>query len=245
MIKEYFLKTWHHWKVLFRTDDYRSSLFEGIIVLGLAIFITIITAVFNDKVQYVSVGDLILDKLPTYNLSLLFDFGIYWLPILVFVYAVLAEPEVLPFALKTYGLLYLVRVCFMVLTHVGPPIGFFYQDLLVSGADPIKTLTFRNDLFFSGHTAVPFLGYFLFRKYNLVRLIMLVTALLMGLTVLMMHVHYSIDVFAAFFITYGVYALSNEIFNKLNVKFKRILDLHGWSSFQKRLYKNKKSNIKK
>jgi membrane-associated phospholipid phosphatase len=198
-------------------------------------------------VQYVSVGDLILDKLPTYNLSLLFDFGIFWMPILVFVYAVFAEPEVAPFALKTYGLLYLVRVCFMVLTHVGPPVGFFYQDLFVSGSDPLKVLTFRNDLFFSGHTAIPFLAYFLFKKYRIGRIIMLLMSLLMGLTVLLMHVHYSIDVFAAFFITYGVYSLSNEIFNKLNVRFKRILDLHGWASFQKKMLGQgkKKAKLKK
>ena len=59
----------------------------------------------------------------------------------------------------------------------------------------------------------------------------------MAATVLFMHVHYSIDVFAAFFIAYGVYAFSDKVFNHLNLRFYKKIKLHGWSAFQKRLLK--------
>jgi len=235
MVKEYFHKTWHHWKILLKDPAYIASLLGGMMMFALSIFVTLIMAAFNDKVQYLAVGDLLLDMLPTYNLTLFFEFGIYLLPVLIFVYAIFFEPERLPFALKTYGILYLFRACFMVLTHIGPPVGFFYGDVLISNDDPFRTLVFRNDLFFSGHTAVPFLAYFIFRKYKIFRALMIATTILMAVTVLLMHVHYSVDVFAALFITYGIYALSNTIFNQLNLRFKKIIDLQGWASFQKKL----------
>ena len=42
----------------------------------------------------------------------------------------------------------------------------------------------------------------------------------MAITVLGMHQHYSIDVFAAFFITYGVYKMGGWVIKKL--KFVKI-----------------------
>ena len=64
---------------------------------------------------------------------------------------------------------------------------------------------------------------------------MLIGSLIMGVTVLLMHVHYSIDVFSAFFISYGVYTFSNMIFNQLNVRFKKILEKYGWKRFKEQL----------
>jgi len=189
MIKEYFLKTFHHWKILLRDRAYIASLLGGILMLFLALFVTLAMGAFNDKIQYISVGDFILDRFPTYDLSVLFDFGNFLLPLFIFLYAVFFESEKLPFALKTYGLLYLIRACFMVLTHIGPPTGFFYEDIFISGADPIRTFLFKNDLFFSGHTSVPFLAFLLFRKYNIFRGIMALMTILMAITVLGMHVH--------------------------------------------------------
>jgi hypothetical protein len=39
---------------------------------------------------------------------------------------------------------------------------------------------------------------------------MLVSSIILAITVLLMHVHYSIDVLSAYFITYGVYKLSEN-----------------------------------
>ena len=52
---------------------------------------------------------------------------------------------------------------------------------------------------------------------------------------LLMHVHYSIDVFAAFFIAYGVYAFSDKVFNNLNIRFNRKIRVHGWKALQEKL----------
>jgi hypothetical protein len=39
-------------------------------------------------------------------------------------------------------------------------------------------------------------------------------SIILASTVLLMHVHYSIDVAAAYFITYGVYVLGNKMFKQ-------------------------------
>jgi hypothetical protein len=242
MILRYFAKVWHHWKVLLYDRAYLISLFVGVFVLVSSYFVTFFVSSYNDFKSYVSVGDFILDNIPTYNLEFLFTWGIYSTLAFIFAYFVFERQELLPFALKTFGLLLFVRSGFIVLTHVGPPSGFFYEDSVGPIYDSFTQWIFRNDLFFSGHTAIPFMAFLLLKDYK-VRWLMLFSSIAMGVTVLLMHVHYSIDVFAAFFITHGIYALSDRIFNNLNLRFKLRLKKYDLNSLQRRLneYRERKA----
>ncbi|MBD3330076.1 hypothetical protein GF354_00940 [Candidatus Peregrinibacteria bacterium] len=236
MLRNFFARFWHHWKILLKDKAYRISLLIGALVLSVSYFVTLTVSSYNDTSSYLSVGDAILDKLPTYNLEFLFIWGISFIVLWGMLYIVFYKPEILPFTLKTLGVLFLVRSGFIVLTHVGPPAGFYYDNLVSVDYNPLNSLVFRNDLFFSGHTSLPFM-LFLLLKDTKFKWFMLASSLLMGATVLLMHVHYSIDVFAAFFITYGIYALSNKIFNNLNIRFRRRIKRYGWNAFQKRFNK--------
>ena len=235
MIKDYFLKTMHHWKVLLRDKAFLWSLAIGIFVLGSSILLDQAASAYHDRHFYTSVGDLILNNIPTYNLEFLFFWGLYAIIVAIVLYGFFVEPEMVPFGLKTFGLLVIVRAGFIVLTYLGPPIGFYFENSEVGANSLLKGMFFTNDLFFSGHTSLPFLAYLLFKKKNWFRVAMIGGSLTMAATVLLMHIHYSIDVFAAFFITYGVYAFSNKIFNQLNLRFKNRIELYGWKSLQKRL----------
>jgi membrane-associated phospholipid phosphatase len=108
-------------------------------------------------------------------------------------------------------LLVLIRSFFISLTHLGIPA----DAILPSGPHLWSMIIFKNDLFFSGHTALPFLGFLIFRKEK-IRAFFLVMTVILAATVLLMHVHYSIDVFAAFFIAYGSYKFGNIIFKKID-----------------------------
>ncbi|MFA6917502.1 MAG: phosphatase PAP2-related protein [Candidatus Gracilibacteria bacterium] len=242
MIKEYFLKTLHHWKILLKDKAYVWSLIVGVLVLCLAVFTDRYASLYHDQHVYSSVGDLILNNIPTYNLEFLFFQGIYAIILMIAFYSVFFEPEMVPFGLKTFGLLIIVRAGFIILTYLGPPQGFYFGDGVIGADSPLKGLFFTNDLFFSGHTALPFLAYLLFKKNWWFRVIMLIGAFGMGIVVLLMHIHYSIDVFSAFFITYGIYALSNNIFNKLNLRFQQRIELYGWKSLRDRIQKMKNIN---
>ncbi len=223
----------HHWKVLLKDRAYVVSLLLGFAVLIGAYLINHFTSVVNDAYVYVSVGDFILDKIPTYNMEFFFTWVMYGLMAICFFYPVLFKPEIVPFGLKTFGLLILLRCGFINLTNIGPPEGFYYDGGIVGGST-LSDLLFRNDLFFSGHTSYPFLGYLLFKESR-IRWVLLAGSILMAITVLAMHVHYSIDVFAAFFITYGTYKMSDTIFNKLNLRFQNQLNLYGWKAFQEKI----------
>jgi membrane-associated phospholipid phosphatase len=72
-----------------------------------------------------------------------------------------------------------------------------------------------NDLFFSGHTGLPFLLALMFWKHDPTsRTIFLGFSILFATVVLMGHIHYSIDVLSAFFITYGIFHICKFLFKK-------------------------------
>ena len=66
---------------------------------------------------------------------------------------------------------------------------------------------------FSGHTAIPFL-FFLFFETRLQKAVMLAGSLVMAATVLLTHNHYTVDVLAAWFMGYAIFALSRALYYK-------------------------------
>ena len=134
--------------------------------------------------------------------------------ILVFVAFValllIIEPKRIPFALKSIALWVVVRSIFISLTHIAP----YPEHAIVLSSNLINKFTFGADLFFSGHTGLPFLIALLFWNHKALRYTFIATSLIFGTAVLLGHLHYSIDVFAAFFITDGVYRIAEKFFAK-------------------------------
>lgn len=236
---EYFSELLYHWKILLKDRSFRLSMLAGALIFAFGHSMNKLASITHDAVQYEPVGDLILNFLPTYNLEYIFTWGIYILAVLTILYPLFVRPDIGPFLFKTFGILLLVRAGFIMLTHVGPPEGFFYGDDIEFLSNPISNFLFRNDLFFSGHVSIPFLTFLILKDSKYFKWFMLFGSILMAFTVLLMHIHYSIDVFSAFFITHGVYAMSDKIFNDLNKRFKMRLKRYGWIAFKKRLLKKK------
>jgi len=230
MIKEYIAKAIHHWRILLEDKAFVISLIVGNIVFwGATAFQMSVSAFLDESIQP-SMQDRLLDLLPTLNLNFFFVYVFFSLIVLVAAYTIIVRPEKMPFLLKTYGILILTRTAFIVLTEVGPPVGV--DPVFVSNS--FEEFFFRNDLFFSGHTAVPFVAYLLYKDVWLGK-VMLVGSIVMAATVLLMHVHYSIDVFAAPFIAYGVYSFSDEVFNHLNLRFHKRIKFYGWRTLKKKI----------
>ena len=107
------------------------------------------------------------------------------------------------------ALFLLVRAVFVALTHMAP-----------SPIDPQKPAPFFNsifygsDLFFSGHTGLPFLAALAFWHIPQWRMFYLALTAFFGSVVLLGHYHYSIDVLAALFITHGVFQVSCWLFGR-------------------------------
>lgn len=153
--------------------------------------------------------DLLLGWLPHWDTSVLFIYGFTFFLLWLIYAAVRYERPRIPRILWAYAVLVIVRSFFIILTPMHTPPG----QAVVAG-DPLfaifgRFLTFKHDLFFSSHTALPFLAFLLFRGPR-VRLSFLAISLVLGVTVLLGRFHYSIDVFGAIFITYGLHKLETH-----------------------------------
>ncbi len=157
------------------------------------------------------VPDLLLDKIPPIDLSFLFVYGYMVLLMIMFLYPTFFRVRMLHIVAIQFSVLLTLRSAFMIFTHLETPAG----SVAVSFPWFFENLYFENDMFFSGHTAMPFLGFYVFRHSRL-RYVFLVGAIMMGIVVLAMHLHYSIDVFAAFFMTYCSYRMGQRLLRKID-----------------------------
>jgi hypothetical protein len=78
----------------------------------------------------------------------------------------------------------------------------------------LNPMFWKSDLFFSGHTSIPFMLMFIFWQKKSLRYTFMATTAIFALTVLFMKVHYSIDVFGALFITHSLFVICKRLFRK-------------------------------
>ncbi|MEK6825615.1 MAG: phosphatase PAP2-related protein [Nanoarchaeota archaeon] len=196
------LKTW--WNALWSTRWY---LLLFIILNFLFSFVNIAIGIYIDKVPSAVVSDIILDNTPALNLDIIYIWVFLFMTHFLYIYPIVFEPRRAYYYFGLIFLLYVTRTLFIALTHLqGDP-----SCLVPSYPAFFQALTFKNDLFFSGHTAFPFLGFLMFRN-RYAKAFFLTASLVLAATVLLTHCHYSIDVFAAFFIAYGVYVGGTKLF---------------------------------
>jgi hypothetical protein len=114
-----------------------------------------------------------------------------------------ARPAALLVALQSYSVVVAIRMAVMYVVPLDPPLGMIQlKDPFVQLFDTGVVLT--KDLFFSGHVATVFL-LFLTAQHRLLRLGFLLATVVVGAGLIWQHVHYTIDVLTAPFITFGCY----------------------------------------
>jgi hypothetical protein len=127
----------------------------------------------------------------------------------------IAKPKYIPFALKTIALFVIVRAFFVTLTHLGASFHQVTMDTDAIGYGIYNFLFYsKSDYFFSGHTGIPFLLAFVFYKERKWRYFLFACSFVFGVSMLLGHLHYSIDVFSAPFITYSIFIISKNLFKE-------------------------------
>lgn len=207
----------HHWT----GKKFLISILWGIGFLAISLVVNYLAGSYATSHASNPVSDLILDHIPTLDVDGIFIYGI--IVFFIFVVGLLfLRPRRIPFVLKSFSLFIVIRSFFVILTHLAPSM---HQSPIDTTSFIVNTFTFTGDLFFSGHTGLPFLMALVFWDEKFLRWLFLLTAFFFGVIVLLGHFHYSIDVFAAFFITFGVYKISERLFVK---------DFHLFNSITKK-----------
>jgi hypothetical protein len=197
------------YKIHFKEKKFVISVIVSIVFLLLSFVINFYAGTYATRNASNSVQDIVLSNIPVYNVDDIFVYG----PLIMWAFVgviCLARPKIIPFLLKSIALFIFIRAIFITLTHIGP-----FPDQIALDAAPgswITKFTFGGDLFFSAHTGLPFLMALTFHKNKFLFWIFNITAVFFGIIVLLGHLHYTIDVMSAFFITYTISQITKVFF---------------------------------
>jgi hypothetical protein len=186
----------------------RTEFIITILLLAVILFIFPNFLAFVEGRQGVTLADPILELFNPIDLTWL-TFGLIYISLIVAIFSFAAKPEILLLALQSYSLLVIFRILVMYSAPLDAP------ERLILLNDPFVQFfgsgdVLTKDLFFSGHTATLFLLFLLSDKKQL-KIFFLISTVLVGIAVLLQHVHYTIDVLAAPFFAYSSYRIAKII----------------------------------
>ena len=208
------------YKIHFTDKSFLISFFSGLILLVVSLIVQFFVSAYVNSLPSGTVTDLILSNTRVYDVDLIFVYGSVLL-ILIALFLGMKQINRIPFVLKSVALFTLIRSVFVILTHITA----FPTHVIISSSffnrEVFNGIFTGNDLFFSGHTGLPFLLALMFWNNKTWRIIFLGFSLLFATVVLLGHIHYSIDVLSAFFITYSIFHICRFIFKKDWELFKK------------------------
>jgi hypothetical protein len=188
-----------NWKEAFKKKNFRTEFF--ITVLFLFLILTALANFLNfvEMRNGVVLNDPLLNLFKPINLTWL-SFSLIYISLFTAIFSFLKNPGLLLKAFQAYTVMVLFRITAMFLLPLDPPVG------MIPLTDPLTEFIgtgqlISKDLFFSGHTATLFL-LFLLVETKVLKIAFLVSTILVAISILLQHVHYSIDVFSAPFFTY-------------------------------------------
>jgi membrane-associated phospholipid phosphatase len=150
-------------------------------------------------------SDLILDNLPFYNVSFFYDLFSAITVIIVIIYIIHKKDyRSIPFFLVMIGILELLRGIFIVLTPMGNPPLFNGSNSIFNGFSK-----YELGVYPSGHAGCGFL-YFLMVKDKWYRWIIFFCLIIVTVTLLLAHAHYSIDILSGFIFAYAINSFGDK-----------------------------------
>jgi len=192
------------WKEFIHDKYFRNEAIITLVIFAIVLSCFTLFLNYNESRIGITLEDPILHFFRPIDLTWL-TFIIIYLSVVLGIIYLSKNPKTLIFALQVYSLLLLIRMMMMFLLPLNPPVGMIpLNDPFVQNFGTGQILT--KDLFFSGHTATIFMLYLVVEN-KLYKKLFLVLTLVVGMSVLLQHVHYAIDVVAAPFFSYLSYRL--------------------------------------
>jgi len=198
------------WKNIFSN---KLLLWEFILSTALlAILLFILTHFLNyiEARSGATFSDPILNLFKPIDLTWLIFITIYGSLITALVYLI-RKPLLLIKGIQLYSLMVFIRMVAMYLLPLEPPSDMITLiDPFVEYFGTGSTLT--KDLFFSGHTATLFI-LFLVCENHVLKTIFLAATIIIAVSVILQHVHYTIDVFSALFFSFAIFKILGYVRN--------------------------------
>jgi len=196
------------WKETWAIPLKRKQIIAGTTLMMLVV--VLLPRFFNhiEKRKGIVLDDWVLALILPHNVSVLI-FAIIWSMILFVAIKAIYDPSI--FIVYTWSLFFVsvARLTCIALVPLDPPRG------LIPLTDPLTAVFYGNtvvtkDLFFSGHTATLALIFFCLKTRN-DRIIGFVATVVVGLLLLVQHIHYTIDVVTAPIIVYVLYLFTRYL----------------------------------
>ncbi|MEI6352799.1 MAG: phosphatase PAP2-related protein [Candidatus Nomurabacteria bacterium] len=208
-------KIFTNYRETFTDKKILFDMFIGVLLFIFGLVVAYYAYAYTQTYQGTIAQDIFLDNLPIVNVALLFFGGMAFMGVVAVVLSLL-DPKRIPFVLISTGLFFAVRGFFLILTHLAPPNIEYYQYIQYEHhiKNVVFTLSSGTDLFFSGHVGYAFLLTLIFWYKKYLRYFFLLFSFLMAGVVILGHLHYSIDVFSAYFIVFGIFEFAKKYFHK-------------------------------
>ncbi|MDD3559267.1 MAG: phosphatase PAP2 family protein [Melioribacteraceae bacterium] len=200
------------WKSEWSKKEFRKYLLTAFAFLIPALSVLPKYLLWNETREGFAFDDPILKLFDPVDVTWL-TFGLIYASILLAFISLAKSPNRLMVIFQSYGTLVFFRIISMYLLPLDPP------EMLIPLDDPFVQLfgggvILEKDLFFSGHTSTMFLLY-LGADRKKMKYIFLAATIFVGLSVIIQHVHYSVDVFVAPFFAFAAFKSATFIYNKV------------------------------
>lgn len=193
------------------TEKRVRSLLVALVLLGLAVVFQFYAASYSQRVSSNFVNDILLDNLPVVNLNPIIVYGALT-AIAGSIILLLTKPKYLIFTIKASAIFIATRAVFVASTHLGIYPGQIPPDTTGFFGHLAVGLGLQAGFFFSGHVGLTFLTALILWDEKFWRYIYIILTIIFGISVLLAHVHYTIDVLAAPYMTYAIYKMSQYFF---------------------------------
>ena len=200
------------WKIALQNKKFKITTVTLIIgFVSLLFFISQFQNMIEQR-QGVAFIDPLTGNIPVFDMDIITFIAIYSAH-LVAIYFAFKQPEKFIQLLLGYFFVYFLRIFSQYLMPLEPPSG------LIPMKDPIL-IWFGNgkiinkDLFYSGHTSATFIA-FLITDNKRVKIFIFLALLVVVVGILLQRVHYTVDVYVAFFFAFTSYRLGIFILHKL------------------------------
>jgi membrane-associated phospholipid phosphatase len=199
--------------LVFKSKYFYIGLIIFIFGIGMNIYSQVYLHTFESRGNNLPfLSDLILDNIPYFDLSVVYDWAVLITALLFIGYIIYFNKyREIPYYLLLLGIFYSLRGTFIILTPFGNPLNFAGSKSIFNGFSK-----YELGLYPSGHTGMNFL--YLFLAKGKIRWVFGAFILVIIVSLLVSRAHYSIDILSGIIFAYTIYSIGEKYLYKFKIK---------------------------